>query len=97
MIKSQKSKFNPNDFKSIHSREFCFIDDVKVYAVVSSGVMAWVYGQLVVEAVTYYESGETYLLWGVAAFALLVVIAGFALGAIKRAKELKITKKSSVK
>ncbi|WP_346746162.1 hypothetical protein [uncultured Campylobacter sp.] len=41
MIKSQKSKFNPNDFKSIHSRAF---NDVKVYAVVSSGVMAWVYG-----------------------------------------------------
>ena len=41
MIKSQKSKFNPSDFKSIHSRAF---NDVKVYAVVSSGVMAWVYG-----------------------------------------------------
>ena len=54
-------------------------------------------GELVFEAVTYYESGETYLFWGVAAFALLVVIAGFALGAIKRAKGLKITKKSSVK
>ena len=54
-------------------------------------------GELVFEAVTYYESGETYLFWGVAAFALLVVIAGFALGAIKRAKGLKIMKKSSVK
>lgn len=41
MIKSQKSKFNPSDFKSIHSRAF---NDVKVYAVVSSGVIAWVYG-----------------------------------------------------
>ena len=54
-------------------------------------------GELVFEAVTYYKSGETYLFWGVAAFAFLVVIAGFALGAIKRAKGLKITKKSSVK
>ncbi|WP_180997865.1 hypothetical protein [Campylobacter concisus] len=44
MIKSQKSKFNLNGFKSIHSRAFCFIDDVKVYAVVSSGVMAWIDG-----------------------------------------------------
>ena len=54
-------------------------------------------GELVFEAVTYYESGEAYLFWGVAAFALLVVIAGFALGAIKRAKGLKIMKKPSVK
>lgn len=44
MIKSQKSKFNPSDFKSIHSRAFCFIDDVKVYAVVSNGAMVWVNG-----------------------------------------------------
>ena len=51
MIKSQKSKFNPNDFKSIHGRAFCFIDDVKVYAVVSNGAMVWVNGQLVVDAV----------------------------------------------
>ena len=51
-------------------------------------------GELVFEAVTYYESGETYR---VAAFALLVVIAGFALRAIKRAKGLKIMKKSLVK
>ena len=51
-------------------------------------------GELVFEAVTYYESGETYRF---AAFALLVVIAGFALRAIKRAKGLKIMKKSLVK
>ena len=54
-------------------------------------------GELVFETVTYYESGETYLFWGVAAFALLVVIAGFALGAIKCAKGLKIMEKPSVK
>ena len=50
-----------------------------------------------VEAVTRYESGKAYLFLGVAAFALLVVIAGFALGAIKLAKGLKIMNKSSVK
>ena len=50
-------------------------------------------GELVFEAVTYYESGETYLFWGAAAFALLAGVAGLALRAIKRAKWLKIKKK----
>lgn len=54
-------------------------------------------GELVFETVTYYESGETYLFWGVAAFALLAGVASLALGAIKRAKGLKIKKKFSVK
>ena len=51
-------------------------------------------GELVFEAVTYYESGETYLFWGVAAFALLAGVASLALGAIKRAKGLKSRKSS---
>ena len=54
-------------------------------------------GELVFEAVTYYESGEAYLFWGVAAFALLAGVASLALRAIKSAKWLKIKKKSSVK
>ena len=54
-------------------------------------------GELVFEAVTYYESGETYLFWGVAAFALLSGVASLALGAIKRAKGLKSKKSNSIR
>ncbi len=49
-------------------------------------------GELVFEAVTYYESGEAYLFWGVAAFALLAGVVSIVLGAIKRAKGLKSRK-----
>ena len=41
-------------------------------------------GELVFEAVTYYESGETYLFWGVAATMLLIASAAGAVRARKR-------------
>lgn len=41
-------------------------------------------GELVFEAVTYYESGETYLFWGVAATMLLIASAAGAIRARKR-------------
>ena len=73
------------------------ISGADIRKMIKDGRLVAAQGELVFEAVTYYESGETYLFWGVAAFALLVVIAGFALGAIKLAKGLKIMNKSSVK
>ena len=41
-------------------------------------------GELVFEAVTYYESGETYLFWGIAAAMLLIASAARAVRARKR-------------
>ena len=41
-------------------------------------------GELVFEAITYYESGETYLFWGVAATMLLIASAAGAVRARKR-------------
>ena len=73
------------------------ISGADIRKMIKDGRLVAAQGELVFEAVTRYESGKAYLFLGVAAFALLVVIAGFALGAIKRAKGLKIMNKSSVK
>nr|WP_314476601.1 DKNYY domain-containing protein [uncultured Campylobacter sp.] len=60
------------------------ISGADIRKMIKEGRLVPAQGELVFEAVTYYESGETYLFWGVAATMLLIASAAEAVRARKR-------------
>ena len=60
------------------------ISGADIRKMIKEGRLVPAQGELVFEAVTYYESGETYLFWGVAATMLLIASAAGAVRARKR-------------